>query len=235
MGSQRSVQRSRSRLQRSERCTTPAVLAAAVLQCLCRLVVSQQCPLPLCVSVTETTRRHSRRRRGGALVLVVERCLRPAPDAVAARIFRPCRWPADGRLGRQPPVLKWAGTPPCLRRREESSAPDAVAVASADGPSWCVPVAGWWPSLRQPSAHNALGAWGTARNRRVDGSPTCGAERPAKRREGSVRTTKPAPSEYPHATALGKFERRDKTRTFCLWALGRPTRRVGPLGLVIGL
>ena len=183
-------------------------------------------------SVTETTRRHSRRRRGGALVLVVERCLRPAPDAVAARIFRPCRWPADGRLGRQPPVLKWAGTPPCLRRREESSAPDAVAVASADGPSWCVPVAGWWPSLRQPSAHNALGAWGTARNRRVDGSPTCGAERPAKRREGSVRTTKPAPSEYPHATVLGKFERRDKTRTFCLWALGRPTRRVGRFGLV---
>ena len=32
------------------------------------------------------------------------------------------------------------------------------------------------------------------------------SRRPAKGQgEGSVRTTKPAPSEYPHATALGKF------------------------------
>ena len=49
--------------------------------------------------------------------------------------------------------------------------------------------------------------------------------------EGSVRTTKPAPSEYPHATALGKFGRRDKTRTFCLRALGRPTPKGGSIGL----
>ena len=76
---------------------------------------------------------------------------------------------------------------------------------------------------------------GHTSRRRVDGSPRCGAEGHGKREgEGSVRTTKPAPSEYPHATALGKFERRDKTRTFCLRALGRPTQRVGRMGLVIG-
>ena len=52
----------------------------------------------------------------------------------------------------------------------------------------------------------------------------------AREGEGSVRTTKPAPSIYPHATALGKFERRDKTRTFCLRALGRPTPKGGSIG-----
>ena len=57
----------------------------------------------------------------------------------------------------------------------------------------------------QPSVHT-LGAWDTARQRRVDGSPRCGAEGHGKRKGGSVRTTKPAPSEYPHAMALGKFE-----------------------------
>ena len=46
----------------------------------------------------------------------------------------------------------------------------------------------------------------TPRHRRVDGSPRCGAERPA-REKGRVllETVKPAPSEYPHATVLGKF------------------------------
>ena len=52
--------------------------------------------------------------------------------------------------------------------------------------------------------------------------------RPGVEQEGTAREkgrvplerVKPAPSEYPHATALGKFECRDKTRTFCLRALG---------------
>ena len=37
--------------------------------------------------------------------------------------------------------------------------------------------------------------------------------------KGSVRTTKPAPAEYPHATALGKFARRTKPARFAsgLW------------------
>ena len=76
-------------------------------------------------------------------------------------------------------------------------------------------------SSRGSRAGTPSGPGDTARRRRVDGSPRCGAEGHGKREgEGSVRTTKPAPSEYPHATALGKFERRDKTRTFCLRALG---------------
>ena len=82
------------------------------------------------------------------------------PDAVAARSLGLCRRPADGSADGQlgsGSSAKQTGTPPCLRRREESSAPDAVAVASTDGPSWCVPVAGWWPSLRQPSAHTPPG------------------------------------------------------------------------------
>ena len=68
---------------------------------------------------------------------------------------------ARGRLGRQPPVPTWTGTAPCPRRREDSPPPRRRrGVASAGGPSWYVPVAGWWPSLRhQPSAH-MFGAWG---------------------------------------------------------------------------
>ena len=56
---------------------------------------------------------------------------------------------------------------------------------------------------------------------------------PKRQEKGRVplEQAKPAPSEYPHATALGKFERRDKTRTFCLRALGRPTPKGGSIGL----
>ena len=53
--------------------------------------------------------------------------------------------------------------------------------------------------------------------------------------EGSVRTTKPAPSEYPHATALGKFAAPRQNPHVLPPGFGfDPPRRVGRLGLVIG-
>ena len=48
------------------------------------------------------------------------------------------------------------------------------------------------PSGRQLATAASTGRPGVERNGRQE-------------KEGSVRTTKPAPSEYPHATALGKF------------------------------
>ena len=154
--------------------------------------------------MTETTSPRERRqpcRRGGALVLVVERCLqRPTPSRRA--FFGLCRWPGDGRLGRQPPVPKWTGTPPRQCRRGESSAPDAVAA---------------WPLRRGGSNEPGCGPIDTAecaRPRRLGtqlaiAASTSRAPHPEQKGkgqgEGSVRTAKPAPSEYPHATALGKF------------------------------
>ena len=61
---------------------------------------------------------------------------------------------------------------------------------------------------------------GDSSPRRVDESCTARrAEGPRAKGRVPLEQAKPAPSEYPHATALGKFERRDKTRTFCLRAL----------------
>ena len=155
--------------------------------------------------VTETTRRQQPSPAPG------ERSPTPsggvvAPDAVAARFFRPLQmWPADGRLRWQSPSAQvdWDPTMPT----PSSGVVSARRRRGVDGPSWCVPVAGWWPSLeqRQPSAHT-LGARGhtspSPRRRVVHRTQS---RRAKGQGEGSVRTTKPAPSEYPHATALGKF------------------------------
>ena len=81
--------------------------------------------------------------------------------------------------------------------------------------------------------HTPAGAWPEPTDAVGVVEVARGERGPRTKGKGSVRTTKPAPSEYPHATALGKFERRDKTRTFCLRALGRPTRRVGRLGCLV--
>ena len=164
------------RVRCSERCTTPAVVAAAVLQCLCRLVVSQQCH---CLWPCETTRRSSRRRRGGALVLVVERSRRPAPDAVAA--------PDSARMLLMG-VGRGTGRAECGPQPSARSAPLAHLATEEWPPP--TPSSRRWPGLlltgtrlatgecdlRDTAERTPSGHGDTARHRRVDRSPRCGAE-----------------------------------------------------------
>ena len=204
-----------------------------MLQFLCRLVVSQQ--YPLCLALRLKPQAEGRAAHGGS----ARRGRREESSAGARRrrralFFGLCRRPADGRL-RSGRAQCPSGLGPHLayavgrsRRRPDAVAAWPLLVGPRRGQRGEPQVTGMADS--QPSVHT-LGE--TARRRRVDESPAR-SRRAKGQGEGSVRTTKPAPSEYPHATALGKFERRDKTRTFCLRALVRPTRRVGRLGLVIG-
>ena len=70
------------------------------------------------------------------------------------------------------------------------------------------------------------------RQRRVDESS------PARSRRAKGRVPLERQNPHPQNTRTlrpwANLRRRDKTRTFCLRALGRPTRRVGRLGLVNG-
>ena len=83
------------------------------------------------VTETTTTRRHN----GGSRAPGSVRLGRREESSAGARRRRSApAWPLQVACGRptpvgRAPVPKWTGTPPCLRRREESSAPDAVAVA----------------------------------------------------------------------------------------------------------
>ena len=154
-------------------CCSACAVSRAPQQCHCL------CP------VTETTRRQpavagagersprasgessaSTRRRRRALFSASAGGLRTASSGVAA-----------------PPSAKQTGTPPCLRRREESSAPDAVAVAGG------TPTRATGLSLRSLAdtasrVCTPSGPWDTARHRRIDGSPRCGAEGRQERRGG---------------------------------------------------
>ena len=129
-------------MQRSGRCATPAVVAAAVLAIRVPSRVRHSSAIAS-GPVTETTRRQqpspgrgsARRRR---------REESSPPDAVAARFFRPLLM-ARCRLGRQPPVPKWTGTPPCLRRREDSSPPRRRRGVASAG----LGASGQWP-VAQP-------------------------------------------------------------------------------------
>ena len=131
-----------------------------------------------------------------------------APDAVAARFFRPLLM-ARGRPAPewQSPVPKWTGTPPCLRRREESPPPRRRrGVASAGG----TPTRATGLSLRSLAdtasrVRTASAPRDTPRDAAVTSSRPQGAEGPRNKGRVPLEQAKPAPSEYPHATALGKF------------------------------
>jgi hypothetical protein len=210
-------------VQRSERCTTPAAVAAAVLQCLCRLACATAVPLPLSLGL-KPQGGSSRRRRGGALVLVVGRSLRPAPDAVAARFFRPLLM----ARGRPTPVAE-PQRPSSLGPHMPTPSGGLVAAPTPSRRGLC-----WWDpdegNRAEPQGTLAdtasrvctpSGPGDTPRQRRVDGSPTCGEEG-RQRNKGRVplerqnphpqntRTLRPWANlrrrEYPHATAFGKFE-----------------------------
>ena len=207
------MQRSRSRLQRSERCATPAVVAAAVLQCLCSSRVRHSSAI---LSASETTQGGSQPSpaRGSARL-----GRREESSAGARRRRRALAWPLQMARGRPtwqpPPVPKW--TPPCLRRWEDSPPPRRRrGVASADGGcQWLVALAS---VQSQPSAHDTLGA-------RRHSSPTprrrvaeVWSRTAGKRREGvplerqnphpqNTRTLRPwqicAPRQNPHVLPPG--------------------------------
>ena len=133
--------------------------------------------------------------------MVVERCLqRPTPSQRA--FFGLCRWPGDGRLGRQPPVPKWTGTPPRQCRRGESSAPDAVAA---------------WPLRRGGSNEPGCGPIDTAEGAHPRGMGHASStprrrvvHRTQSRRakgqgEGSVRTGKTRTLRIPARYGLGQI------------------------------
>ena len=115
--------------------------------------------------------------------------------------------PAEAQLGiGSAPSGKQTGTPPCLCRREASSAPRRRrGVASAGG----TPTRATGLSLRSLAdtasrVRTASAPRDTPRDAAVTSSRPQGAEGPRAKGEGSVRTAKPAPSEYPHATALAE-------------------------------
>ena len=144
--------------------------------------------------------------------MVVGRSRRPAPGAVAARFFRPLLM-ARGRPAREwqhPPVPSRLGPHTAYAVGSSRRRPDAVAA----WPLRMGRVGCQWPVAHSLRACRAEAAE-CARPRRLG---TClanaastsrrphGAEGQREQGEGSVRTTEPAPSEYPHATAFGKFE-----------------------------
>ena len=158
--------------------------------------------------VTETT------RRPAAVAGAGERSSRPSRGVFGRRPTPSPRASAVAdRGGRDGP--SWTGDKPtqpsarsCApdtarrRRRGVAAAPTSQrARLPADGDP-----TGTGLSRAQPECAHPRGPGETARQRRVDGSPTCGAKG-GQRAKGRVplEQTKPAPSEYPHATALGKF------------------------------
>ena len=176
-------------------CCSACVVSRAPQQC--------HCLWP----VTETTSPRERRqpcRRGGALVLVVERCLRrPTPSQRASAADGVGRERAELSVGHSRVHGRCATDTPRRRHRGMAAAPTSQRArppADGDPTGHRVSVS----SEAQPSAH------GLVARRHASPTPRRGvvhrthrADGPRAKGKGSVRTTKPAPSEYPHATALG--------------------------------
>ena len=165
--------------------------------------------------VAETTRRSSRRRRGGTLADAVARSRR-RPMPLAARSADGPRTASSG--GAAPPSQDGLGPHHAYAVGRSRRRP----TPSRRGLCWWAGLVCQW-QVALPRVESAKCAHPRGRG---DSSPSprrrvvhrTQSRRAKDKGEGSVRTTKPAPSEYPHATALGRFERRDKTRTFCLRA-----------------
>jgi len=164
----------------------------------------QQCHLAS-ASVTETTSRRSRRPRGGALAEPVEESSAGARRRRRASLLLP----VGGRDGPSLRAECGPGDTACGPGHSSPTPSRSGRRPRVAARSWLV---GCSESVREHKTQEHRGA-------RVDAGPeptdavgvvevARGERGPRTKGKGSVRTTKPAPSEYPHATALANLRAR---------------------------